>query len=88
MVQSSSDLFEHDWVDRSVSSRADHGHTCTSGSRPRFRQPSAGCLREGAKSYAKVDHVLRWRRGFCTPVQVARTFSPCSRNCPCGPTYL
>ena len=39
-----------------------------------------GCLREGAKSYAKVKHVLRRRRGCCTPVQVARTFSPCSRN--------
>ena len=35
-----------------------------------------GCLREGAKSYAKVEHVLRWRRGCFTPVQVARTFSP------------
>ena len=34
----------------------------------------------------KVKHVRRWRRGCCTPVQVAGTFSPCSRNCPCGPT--
>ena len=47
-----------------------------------------GCLRERAKSYAKVKHVLRRRRGCCTPVQMARTFSPCSRNCPFGPTYL
>ena len=51
-------------------------------------RPEPGCLREGAKSYVKVKHVLRRRRGCCTPVQVARTFSPCSRNCPCGPTYL
>ena len=50
--------------------------------------PVPGCLREGSKSYAKVKHVRRWRRGCSTPVQVARTFSPCSRNCPCGPTYL
>ena len=32
---------------------------------------TSGCLREGAKSYAKVKHVLRRRRGCCTPVQVA-----------------
>ena len=45
-----------------------------------------GCLREGAKSYVKqVNHQ---RRGASTAVQEARTFRPCSRNWPCGPTYL
>ena len=28
----------------------------------------------------RTRHVLRQRRGRCTPVQVARTFSPCSRR--------
>ena len=45
-----------------------------------------GCLREGAKSYAKPAPARR--RGPSTPVQEARTFWPCSRNWPCGPTYL
>ena len=48
--------------------------------------PGTGCLREGAKSYAKP--VAARRRGPSTPVQEARTFWPCSRNWPCGPTYL
>ena len=46
-------------------------------------------MREGAKSYAKVKHV------FPPGVEVLHfwfrrrgTFSPCSRNWPCGPTYL
>ena len=43
-------------------------------------QPIPGCLREGAKSYAKP--VPARRRGPSTPVQEARTFWPC------GPTYL
>ena len=47
---------------------------------------SRGCLREGAKSYVK--QVNRQRRGASTAVQEARTFWPCSRNWPCGPTYL
>ena len=40
----------------------------------------------GGILYAKVEHVLLRRRGLCNPVEVARTFSPCSRNSPCGPT--
>ena len=50
------------------------------------RGPKPGCLRERAKSYAKP--VPARRRGPSTPVQEARTFWPCSRNWPCGPTYL
>ena len=53
---------------------------------PTPSHPSRGCLREGAKSYVK--QVNRQRRGASTAVQEARTFWPCSRNWPCGPTYL
>ena len=41
-----------------------------------------GCLREGARSYAKPTP----RCGPGAPVQEARTFWPCWRNSPCGPT--
>ena len=47
---------------------------------------SPGCLREGAKSYAKPAPARRGGPG--TPVQEARTFWPCSRNWPCGPACL
>ena len=42
---------------------------------------SSGRLREGAKSYAKPARRRDLR------VQEPRTFRPCSRNWPCGPTY-
>ena len=42
---------------------------------------ASGCLREGAKSYVKPKPTPRARG------QEARTFWPCSRNWPCGPTY-
>ena len=45
-----------------------------------------GCLREGVKSYVKP--VTGRRRCRSTRVQVARTFWPCSRKWPWGPTYL
>ena len=52
--------------------------------RRRLDSASTGRLREGAKSYAKP--VPPKRRGPSTPVQEVRTFWPCSRNWPCGPT--
>ena len=52
----------------------------------RVSGPIAGCLREGARSYAKPVPVKRC--GPSAPFQEARTFWPCSRNWPWGPTYL
>ena len=48
--------------------------------------PLSGCLREGAKSYAKVKHVLRRRRGCCTPVRWRGPSRPARATGPLGPT--
>ena len=48
------------------------------------RASSTGCLREGARSYAK--RMPTPRCGPRAPVQEARTFRPCWRNSPWGPT--
>ena len=53
-----------------------------------LRSHCSGCLREGAKSYAKVKHVLRRRRGCCTPVRWRGPSRPARATGPFGPTYL
>ena len=39
------------------------------------------------RSISSTVTVTAQRCGPSTPVQEARTFWPCSRNWPCGPTY-
>ena len=41
--------------------------------------------RYGLKLFPKVPSGITVQSA---PIQRARTFSPCSRNWPCGPTYL
>ena len=38
-------------------------------------------------SQTVVCDTFKRHHGQSAPIQVARTFSPCSRNWPCGPTY-
>ena len=58
--------------------------TTSSSGRSRTAWPTSGCLREGAKSYAKRMPTPRCGPG--APVQEARTLWPCWRSSPWGPT--
>ena len=52
------------------------------GTKGRRAGPCWRCLREGAESYAKVKHVLRRRRGRCTPpTNVPRARSTAAASC-------
>ena len=69
------------WLRTAAGRRAEDHEDHAGGEKLAARPASTGRLREGAKSYAKPDR----RRGL--RVQAPRTFRPCSRNWPCGPTY-